>query len=278
MNSIFPDLASTAFGKFGAFLRRDTLISMSYKLSFVYSLVGIGFTLTSFFFIARLVSPETPVLEPYGGDYFSFVVIGLAFSSLMGSLNEGLPSAIRNAQVSGTFEALLATRTSLPVIMIGSSLYSFLFSMLSSVLFIALAIALFGMRMGRINLLAALMVTSLTSVCYIGLGILSASFILVYKMGNPLNWLLGSISGLFGGALFPVSVLPPAIRWISRLLPVTYTLEAMRKCLLGSESLAQIMPEIKALLIFSVGILPMSIFLFRIALHKAMKDGTLSHF
>ena len=66
-----------------------------------------------------------------------------------------------------------------------------------------LAIAVFGMQLGDINWLGALLVFLLTAMCFLSIGILSASFIMVYKMGNPFGWLFGSVSGLLGGVFFP---------------------------------------------------------------------------
>jgi ABC-2 type transport system permease protein len=51
-------------------------------------------------------------------------------------------------------------------------------------------------------------------------------------------WFLGeAVAGalyLFSGAIFPLEVLPPFIRWIGYLNPVTYWLELIRRSLVGS--------------------------------------------
>jgi hypothetical protein len=97
-----------------AFLRRDFLEALTYRFTFVSSLAGILVSSATFYFVAKLVPPGARSLEAYGGDYFSFAVVGIAFSSLLGIFQEGLPSVIRGAQVAGTLEALLVTRTSVP--------------------------------------------------------------------------------------------------------------------------------------------------------------------
>lgn len=262
----------------GSFLRRDFLEAASYKLSFIYSLFGIFFSSATFYFIAKMVSPGTRSLGPYGGDYFSFAIVGLAFSGLLGIFQEGLPSVIRNAQVSGTLEALLVTRTSMPTILFGSSLYSLIFAFLRTLMHLAMALAVFGMKLGRVNGPALACVLVLTAVCFLSLGILSASFTLVYKLGNPIGWIFGSVSGLLGGMLFPISVLPPWIRWASYALPVTHSLEGLRLSLLGSASFGRVLPNIAALAVFSVVLLPISIRIFRLAIIKAKRDGTLTHY
>ena len=265
-------------GRLFAFLRRDLREALTYKFSFVSSFVGILLSSATFYFVAKLVPPGTPSLGPFGGDYFSFAVVGVAFSSLLGMFQEGLSSVVRSAQVSGTLEALLVTPASIPTVLFGSSLYSLILQVFRTALHLGVALAFFGMTLGRVNVPGVLYVGILTVLCFLGVGILSASFILVYKTGNPFGWVLGTVSGLLGGVVFPVALLPPWIRWVSSLLPVTYALDGMRKCLLASAGFAEVVPDIAALAVFNIILLPASLLAFRLAVRKAKRDGTLSHF
>jgi len=265
-------------GRLFAFLRRDLREALTYKFSFVSSFVGILLSSATFYFVAKLVPPGTPSLGPFGGDYFSFAVVGVAFSSLLGMFQEGLSSVVRSAQVSGTLEALLVTPASIPTVLFGSSLYSLILQVFRTALHLGVALAFFGMTLGRVNVPGVLYVGILTVLCFLGVGILSASFILVYNTGNPFGWVLGTVSGLLGGVVFPVALLPPWIRWVSSLLPVTYALDGMRKCLLASAGFAEVVPDIAALAVFNIILLPASLLAFRLAVRKAKRDGTLSHF
>jgi len=265
-------------GRLYAFLRRDFREALTYKFSFVSSFVGILLSSATFYFVAKLVPPGTPSLGPFGGDYFSFAVVGVAFSSLLGMFQEGLSAVVRSAQVSGTLEALLVTPASIPTVLFGSSLYSLILQVFRTILHLGVALAFFGMTLGRVNVPGVLSVGVLTVLCFLGVGILSASFILVYKTGNPFGWILGTVSGLLGGVVFPVALLPPWIRWVSSLLPVTYALDGMRKCLLASAGFAEVLPDIAALAVFNIILLPASLIAFRLAVRKAKRDGTLSHF
>ena len=265
-------------GRLSAFLRRDLREALTYKFSFVSSFVGILLSSATFYFVAKLVPPGTPSLGPFGGDYFSFAVVGVAFSSLLGMFQEGLSSVVRSAQVSGTLEALLVTPASIPTVLFGSSLYSLLLQVFRTLLHLGVALAFFGMTLGRVNGPGVLSVGVLTVLCFLSVGILSASFILVYKTGSPFGWILGTVSGLLGGVVFPVALLPPWIRWVSSLLPVTYALDGMRKSLLASAGFAEVLPDIAALAVFNIILLPASLLAFRLAVRKAKKDGTLSHF
>lgn len=265
-------------GIFQAFLVRDLREALTYKFSFVSSITGILLSSATFYFVAQLVPKDAPSLGPFGGDYFAFAVVGVAFAGLLGMFQEGLSSVVRGAQVSGTLEALLVTPVPLPAVLVGSSLYSLLFQVVRTALHLGLAMALFGLTLGRVNVAGVLAVGALTVLCFLSVGVLSASFILVYKTGNPFSWVLGTVSGLLGGVVFPVSLLPPWIRWVSSLLPVTYALDGMRRSLLASASFAEVLPDVAALAIFDAVLLPLSLVAFRLAVRKAKKDGTLSHF
>jgi ABC-2 type transport system permease protein len=261
-----------------AFLRRDLREALTYKFSFLSSLVGIVLSSATFYFVAKLVPAGTPSLGPFGGDYFSFAVVGVAFAGLLGMFQEGLASVVRSAQTSGTLEALLVTPVPVPVILFGSSLYALLFQIFRTALHLGVALAFFGLALGRINAAGVAAVGLLTVLCFLSVGVLSASFVLVYKMGNPFSWILGTVSGLLGGVVFPVALLPTWIRWVSSLLPVTYALDGMRKSLLASAPFAAILPDVAALAAFDALLLPLSLVVFRLAVRKAKKDGTLAHY
>jgi ABC-2 type transport system permease protein len=265
--------------KLYAFFKRDVINAASYKFAFISSFLGIFLTSASFYFIAQLFSgSQSQALAPYGGDYFSFVIVGVAFSGLLGILQQGLPGIIRSAQMTGILESLLVTQTNIPTILVGSSLYSMTFTSVRTIFHLLLAIIVFGMQLGDINWLGGLIVFLLTAMCFLSIGILSASFIMVYKMGNPFGWLFGSVSGLLGGVFFPIAVLPPWIKWISYILPITYSLEGMRQSLLTSARLSEILPNIAALAVFGILLFPVSLVIFRWAVIKAKRDGSLTHY
>ncbi len=261
-----------------AFLRRDLREALTYKFSFVTSFVAVVLSTATFYFVAKLVPGDAPSLGPFGGDYFSFAVVGVAFASLLGVFQGGVAAVVRNAQLAGTLEALLVTPVSLPAILFGSSLYSLAFQLFRTALHLGVAWAFFGLALGRVNGPGVLAVGALTVLCFLSVGILSASFILVYKTGNPFGWILGTLSGLLGGVVFPVALLPPWIRWASSLLPLTYALDGMRKSLLSSAGFAGILPDVAALAAFDAVLLPLSLVAFRLAVRKAKRDGTLAHY
>jgi len=115
----------------------------------------------------------------------------------------------------------------------------------------------------------------LTIITFSGIGILSASFIIYFKKGEPINFFISSVMTLFGGALFPYEILPPYLMKFSYLLPITYSLKAIRGALLKGESFGMLKNEIFILVIFAIVIVPVSLLAARFAIKKAKEEGSL---
>jgi ABC-2 type transport system permease protein len=261
------------------FLRRDLRIQLRYRLSFLLQALGILFSSASFYFVAQLLGANAaPLLSAYGGDYFSFVLIGIAFVGYQSVALYTFSGVIRSAQSLGTLEAMLATPTRLPTILLSSSLWSFAFTSLRVVVYLLAGVLVFGADLSRANVLAGLVILILTVLTLSSIGILSACFIIVFKRGSPINFLIGSVSSLLGGVYYPVEVLPGWLQTLARLFPLTYSLEAMRRALLRGETVGALAREIAILAAFAAVLLPLGLIAFNYAVRQAKRDGSLTHF
>jgi ABC-2 type transport system permease protein len=262
-----------------AFLRRDLRLQLSYRFSFLLQFFGIFFNLLVFYFLSLLVGEgASPYLEPYGGNYFAFVLIGLAFSGYFGVGLNSFASNLREAQTTGTLEAMLMTPTRLSTVILSSSLYDYGFVTFQVLVYLALGALVFGVQVGAGNIPAALVVLVLTIVAMTSLGIIAASFIMVLKRGDPVTLVVNSVAVLLGGVYYPVQLMPEWLQRLSRLIPITYSLDAMRRALLTDASFQELLPDIVALIVFCVLLIPSSLLIFRYAVHRAKVDGSLAHF
>jgi ABC-2 type transport system permease protein len=262
-----------------AFLKRDFLIATSYRLKFVFQLGSIFVSVIMFFFLSRLVGESvSDKLSAYGGDYFSFVLIGIAFADYLSISLNNFATNIRSAQLQGTLEALLVTPTRVSTILLSSSLYSFLFSSMRVLLYLIVGTLLFGMTLKFNSIFAFILVTILTISSFAGIGLISAAFIIVFKQGSPIGMLAGISSSLLGGVLYPVSVLPSWLEPVAHLLPITHALEAMRRILLNGANLAEVSNQIVILAFFTVVLLPTGLAIFSYGLRMARQDGSLIHY
>jgi ABC-2 type transport system permease protein len=258
---------------------RDFVVASSYRSAFIAELFEALFGVASFYFLSLFV--ESPQLEralPQGGSYFAFALVGIAFFDYLSVALFSFDGSLQSARQNGTLENLLVTQTSFPVILAGSAVYPFVVLALRTVIYLGWGIVLFHFPVQDANWLGALLILAASILAFSGLGILSASYLLVFKRGNPVAWAVIGLSSVLGGMLYPVGILPWPLRRLSRLVPVTYSLEGMRAALLNHASLAELWPSLAALLIFAVILLPLSFVVFAWALRRTKITGTMTHF
>jgi ABC-2 type transport system permease protein len=262
-----------------AFVKRDLRILISYPFAFMLQFFGIFSTILMFHFVARVFGrAASPYLVAYGGDYFSFVLVGLAFSGFMTVAMNSFALSIREGQMTGTLEAMLVSPTRLSTILVSSSLWNFTFTSLRVLFFFLIGYVCFRVDLSRANLPAALVVQGLTILSFSALGIISASFIMVFKQGNPLDALMGAAFSLLGGVFYPVAVLPAWLQPLAWCLPITYSLHAMRLAMLMGASWRELAPDILMLALFAAVLLPFSLLIFRRAVRRARRDGSLTQY
>lgn len=262
-----------------AFIRRDLLASASYRLSFIMQFAGIIFGVVTFYYIAQVFgAAAAPMLESYGGNYFAFVLIGIAFSDYLYLSLSTFSGSIREGQTMGTLEMMLISPLRLSTILLSSSLWGYMFTSLRVVLYLMMGTLVFGMSLGQANLPAALVVFLLSVLSFSGLGVLSASFTVMFKKGDPISWAFGSLSALLGGVFYPVSVLPGWLQPLSGFLPLTYSLDGMRLALLQGASLADVWRDVAFLAVFAGVLLPVGVLSFRLAVRRAKVEGSLAQY
>lgn len=258
-----------------AFVVRDVKSELSYRLSVLLQVGGLAWMVLLFWFAARLVGTGVPELQRYGGDYFSFVLLGYAPLEFLRVGVMGFSGSIREAQAHGTLEALLVTRAGIPTIVFGSVTYLYLRALVRAALLLGVGV-LAGAWGSSINVPAALLFLGLSIPCFGAIGILSASFVIVFKKGDPISLLFLGTSTLFAGLLFPTSLLGP-LEIVSRVLPLTHAMEGVRLAAQG-QSISELRSEALVLLLFCAVLIPLAAWSFHAALTKARRDGTVTHY
>jgi ABC-2 type transport system permease protein len=263
----------------GFFLRRDILSNLSYRLGFVLEVLAVLFFVGGFFFVGRLVTPANlPALAEYGGDYFSFVLVGIALIGFQYAALSSFSEVIRMGQVTGTLEAMLVTPTRLGTVLAGSALSSFLSAAVRVMLYLALGALAFGARLGGADLPTAFLALVLAVLAESGFGLFSAAFIMVLKRGDPVNFLLSGTATLLSGIYYPLSVLPGVLQALAHLLPLTYALRAMRGALLLGRGPVELARDLGMLALFAAVLLPLGLAAFRWAVRFARRAGSLGQY
>ena len=267
------------FEKIWVFLKRDFLTASSYKFAFFWDAAGIIGVMLTFFFIGELFkNSHVPLLNQYGGNYFTFVIIGVAFSSYLGSALGNFSGLIGNEQELGTMEALIMTPTKISTILLAGSLWNILFTTIRVVFYLLVGILFFHMEVKGINFLALITALVLSLIPFISLGVMSASFILVFKRGEPISFLFHGASKVLAGTFFPIAILPLWFKKLSMFIPLTYSLRALRGVLLTQSTWRDLAPDLFMLLFFSLVLFPLSVKCFKFGLKVAKRQGSLVHY
>jgi ABC-2 type transport system permease protein len=264
--------------KIVAFFARDFAIARGYRGALLLETLEALFGVATFYYLSRFVeSPELVRALPAGSNYFAFALVGFAFFDYLSVSLTAFDTSIEEARQNRTLEALLVTQTPLPVILAGSAVYPFTALALRTCGYLGWGALLFDFAPRAANWPGAVAILLASVLAFAGLGIISASYSILFKRGNPAKWLVLGVSGLVGGMMYPISVLPSPLRFLARLIPVTYSLEGMRAALLAGAGWRELWPSLVALLLFALILIPSSFLVFAWALRRTKVTGTLTH-
>jgi ABC-2 type transport system permease protein len=256
-----------------AFIRRDFLSMVSYRLAFFMHLGGIFLSLAVFYYMTRMMNPAAEGLE--GIAPYEFLLIGLTFATYFSTALYAFASRVRNEQMMGTLEAMLVSPTRTHVVVFGSAVWDFTYGAFRMLLYLGLAALVFGVRLNVNSWTALFLGVVLTLLSSAGVGILSASFIIYFKRGDPINFVLSGASTLLGEAFFPVEQLPEWARGLSKFVPLAWSLEVVRGSLLKGKTLEELSTALWVLLGYTAVLLPVGLWASRFAIRKAKREGSL---
>jgi ABC-2 type transport system permease protein len=145
----------------------------------------------------------------------------------------------------------------------------------TAVVVIAAALV-FHVDLSHANLLSAAVVLAVATVPLVGLGILIAILpMLAPEKGDQMSVAVQGMLLLVSGVYYPISVLPLALRAAGRVSPLTYMLAALRDALLDDAGVASLLRPIGLLLLIGAALIPLGLWLFSLAEHRAKRLGTL---
>ena len=261
-----------------AFIRRDYLLQISYKAIFVGQMLVIFFGALLLFYASNLLKGASiPKLQAYGGNFFAFLLIGVAFTDFLTVSLAAFNKNIQEAQLMGTLELLLLSPYSFSTLLICSSVWPAIFTSFRFCLYLVCGLFM-GMSIGQANVVAALVVMLLSVICFAAIGVVISSITLVFKRGVPLNSLVGAVSVILGGVVYPVDVLPGWMGKLSKYVPLTHSLTAMRRAVIEGARLADLRDDILALALFAALTMPIGLFLVHLAMKRTKVSGTTSHY
>ena len=263
-----------------AFIIRDFQLAISYRLEFFLRLLWISGIVTTFYFISRIFADSfiSNRYEQWQNPLIAWLT-GMAMLNYFMVGFSALANAIRQEQMQGTLESILLTPINVPSVIISSSAWSYVEATFNSFLYLFFGWLFFNVQY-KGNFLLALLFLILTTLCLACLGILSASFAMVFKRGDPFAILLGAGTALFSGVFFPKEMLQESLgetggKAIAYINPSTHGLDGIRGILIQGKSLSELETPLITLLIFLAVLLPFSVWIFSKAIRRAKREGSL---
>lgn len=261
-----------------AFIRRDALVAASYRTGMLLSLGSLITMVVPLYFIANAIQPVFgKTIGSEGGAYFAFVIAGMASYQFVMTGVSAIPSVLATGLRTGTFEALVATPSRLPVVLAGMVAYPFLWTVMRALVLLG-AGQLLGADFDLSRILLALLIWTLITVAYIPFGILGGALLLVTRTTGPLPNAMLMASMFLGGVYYPTHVIPSWLQDLSQAIPLTYGLRAFRQALAADASLTQILPDLGILAVLSAGLIVVSSLVLQMALAHARRAGTLAQY
>jgi len=247
-------------------------------MQFFLRILSVLTIVTTFFFISKIFAGFTDPQFSQWRDPLATWLTGLAVLNYFMTGFSSLANSIRQEQMQGTLESVLLTPINLPTVIVASSAWDFLETTFFSFLYLFFGWVFFGVHY-KGSFFLALVFLLLTTVVLACLGILSASFAMVFKRGDPFGIFLGAGSALFSGVFFPTQLLKTyagsKLGNISLILPTTHGLDGIRQVLIEGHDFAQVTQPLIVLLGFLVALLPFSLWVFGRAVRRAKREGSL---
>jgi len=276
------------------FSRREFIIWWSYKMNALMWVLDTFFNTVVYFLLSLVTHGRAVSFFPYGGNYVSFVVLGL-FVYYISYTNLGDPyPRVARIYWGGTMDLYLLSPLSYFTPMLGIMFRGVIDDYPRSLLALLFGWLFFGAVFVFHNPLLLLLILILILVSTFGIGMISASsfYLLNFKQQTePVRFIFQDvIIALTAGYYYPITVLPYPLQVLGSFIPHTYALDALRRLMIpGGDTTVPVLPlqlalrgirpvalDVLALAAMSAVFMPLGWFLYVKGIEKARRDGTLT--
>ena len=185
---------------------------------------------------------------------------------------------IRTNQTTGTFEAMLLTKTSFLTIILSSYARTLVRCLVRAIVYFIVCTLFFNAEISFFNALLLIISLVFNSIPFIGIGLISASFIVAFKVGDVTTFFISLIAIFFSGIFFPITSLPQFFHSFGDINPLKVGLETTKILINDNFAFVDLLPYFKVTLIEIILFLPVGIFLLNYGFKLAKKNGNLSFY
>lgn len=261
-----------------AFILRDFQMLSTYRFAMFTNYLQMLMNLLVFIMIARLFGSRlAESLEPYGGDFISYIIVGsIGWGYLWSTINSA-SSAISNEISMGTFEVIFLTPVSPLMIAATYTVMGLIVGTLPMIILLIIGFLGFDIRVYGNHMLAFL-VLFVSVVMMAGLGLIFAGLRIFMKRIGASIAILQSASLFFCGVYFPTSVLPDYLQPVAKVFPFYYSMHGMRMALSPTPDVDSVCRSLMVLVALSVISVSLGVYSLRKGLERARNEGTLAYY
>jgi len=211
--------------------------------------------------MTALVTPmavETKGLVAGKPNYFQFVAPGVIAMVTMMAVLMGLAGSIAREKEQGTMDGILVAPVSRFSIIMGKTGAQTVRGLLQGTMVLILAMTLFHVKVYG-SFLIMLVVIILGILSFVGLGILVSAAVEEQETAMTIMMTVTFPMLFLSGAFFPTQQMPGFMQAISKCVPLTYEVQALRQVVVLGAGLGEVVKPLLILLGFGVVTLAISI-------------------
>ena len=261
-------------------LVRETVVSYAF-IERNFNLVKRYLSWEILFFSYSIVNALTIGLIMVGrgtSDDVLYLLIGALVWGFLSIMMREVSDAITWERWEGTIEYTFMAPIHRITHLVGSCLFAILYGLLRTGLVLAIMPLFFGehIDLGRANWLTMGITVAVSSLSFIGIGLMAAIFpLLSPEKGQAATGIIQSLLLLISGIYYEIEVLPEWLQPLSWISPATYTLKSIRAAMLENASVASQAGNLLLLLIIGIVLIPVGFWVFHVGEKYAKRVGRL---
>jgi len=204
------------------------------------------------------------------------LLIGAVIWAYLGIIFEILTETVAWERWEGTIEYTFMAPLSRAVHLGGMGIFAVAYGVVRAGLLFGIIAFFFDLEMPDANFVGAFVVLAVSSVSFIGIGMMTAVLPLVSpEKGTQLGFIAQGMLLVVSGIYYSVDILPQPMQWLSVISPATYALEGIRDAILEGAGTGDLWSEIVPLMVIGLVSIPLGLGIFRIGERYAKQHGKL---
>lgn len=215
--------------------------------------------------VKAILAPLTVTLAglfPGDTNYFEFVAPGIIAMVVLTAVLTGLAASVSREKETGTLDGILIAPISRLSIIMGKAVAQAVRGLVQGIIVLLLAIVFFHVTInGSILLVLFLLLLGIFS--FVGLGILVSASAAEQETATQLLFMFQFPMLFLSGVFFPIQQMPVAMQWISKFIPLTYAIEALRKVMILGGGIPAVQNDIIIMAVFGATTLTIAVPVFK---------------